>query len=611
MAIGRTKRAISAIGILLGGLVFPVIFSCFASGPAAERLRLEAPGTLPEYSSILTQLHAHALSNHNEPQAASMELMVREAKRTGYDVLWLTDHPEILNIANLKIGFRGSSVSPDYHSIDLVRNARPDWFPSQAAIVWVNSSPTIAVNDDTLEILAFSIDSSAPSSVDVRIVSKAGDSLVHAWEFARPLLSDVTMCIPLGVVNPGPLTAGLLTVRLGYHPTVDGEGHYAALRYVLGPGVFDSTGVTTISAGLLGSVVTRKCFPLTLDAKQIEGGTDNTVSDIILSFRNLGTDTRIYVGPIELTSGVRDSRANWARLRALADSLQNLYRLRVLLGSEIVPTLAHLNGFIADQSADVVEALSSYAGGLTGYAGRVHAKGGLVSLNHPFGLSHVLDETTPARLGAVVDSLLALKAWNADLLEVGFLKRGGASLSLHLILWDRLGLSGLPLCGVAGNDSHGGVWSDSMPYTPFATWIWADTIAPAALLNALRNCRAYIGVPYSRKVDIDLVAMPVRLSTSDASIWGDKLARMGDRNVPPGVWRVGARVRGAPSNYTVLIHRAHLEANEVAYETFRGPINEAHDVDVQAGDLIRAEVHGVGEFQTFLSNPIWFRSNTQ
>jgi len=78
-------------------------------------------------------------------------------------------------------------------------------------------------------------------------------------------------------------------------------------------------------------------------------------------------------------------------------------------------------------------------------------------------------------------------------LEVGYRRKGGATLAQHLWLWDRLAERGLWPVGVGTSDSLGGAESDSA--NNFVTWILAPTLEREALLEGLRRGRAYFGDP--------------------------------------------------------------------------------------------------------------------
>jgi len=138
----------------------------------------------------------------------------------------------------------------------------------------------------------------------------------------------------------------------------------------------------------------------------------------------------------------------------------------------------------------------------------VHRRGGLVSYNHPFGATFE-DNEKPRTNEEQLEVLLRNRAEGADLLEVGYRDRGGASLADHLWLWDQLALAGLRLVGVGVSDSHGGPdnrWRDAP--NNFVSWIWAGGPTKGELLVGLGAGRVFFG---------DLVRFDGTLDLVDAS----------------------------------------------------------------------------------------------
>jgi hypothetical protein len=153
----------------------------------------------------------------------------------------------------------------------------------------------------------------------------------------------------------------------------------------------------------------------------------------------------------------------------------------------------------------------------------IQALGGIVCVDHPFGAA-----LRPSRLGGqglppdlslrelslksgVVDDAYFKKvagpivddgAWEADLLEVGYLFRGAGSLEDHLRLWDLALANGVRLMGFGSSDSHGGRWGPNMEPNPFATWIWSVSDGPDDLLDAMRSGKMVFGDPFLWKSDL-------------------------------------------------------------------------------------------------------------
>ncbi|MEE4184861.1 MAG: hypothetical protein V2J12_03725, partial [Gammaproteobacteria bacterium] len=126
----------------------------------------------------------------------------------------------------------------------------------------------------------------------------------------------------------------------------------------------------------------------------------------------------------------------------------------------------------------------------------IRSQGGLTSFNHLFGTGSAREcpQTDPApRIRAVTDTLLANRAFGADLLEIGYICRGNADLDTHLRTWDILTANRLFLIGTGVTDTHGNAWGAAMLPNPFSTWVLAVADERAALLDGLRAGHAYFG----------------------------------------------------------------------------------------------------------------------
>jgi hypothetical protein len=135
----------------------------------------------------------------------------------------------------------------------------------------------------------------------------------------------------------------------------------------------------------------------------------------------------------------------------------------------------------------------------------VHALGGLVSYNHPFGTTFEENEK-PRTNEEQLRILLRNRAEGADILEVGYRDRGGATLDDHLWLWDHAALAGLRLVGTGVSDSHGGA-ENRWRGTPnnLVSWIWAAQPDKRHLIEGLRRGRVFFGDLERFDGELDLV----------------------------------------------------------------------------------------------------------
>jgi hypothetical protein len=143
-----------------------------------------------------------------------------------------------------------------------------------------------------------------------------------------------------------------------------------------------------------------------------------------------------------------------------------------------------------------------------------HQNGGLTAYAHPFGTHPRVYPTAEQdrMVDEVAANMLQHRGYGADMIEVGYRRRGGCDLEHHLRLWDMLTGNGLFLCGTGVSDSHGGL-AEQLP-NRFVTWIWARSTTAEDLIEGLRERRAYFGNPHLYQGNLDLSLGPLRMGES-------------------------------------------------------------------------------------------------
>ena len=137
-----------------------------------------------------------------------------------------------------------------------------------------------------------------------------------------------------------------------------------------------------------------------------------------------------------------------------------------------------------------------------------HAHGGIVSLNHFFGMdTTAIDHNLPTARQSFdrrVKRLIELRAYGADLLEVGYRARGHG-LPAFLELWDRLSAAGIFITGVGVSDSHDNEVGWLEGPNNFITWVYAASPTQEDLIEGLQAGRAFFGDPtrFDGRLDID------------------------------------------------------------------------------------------------------------
>ncbi len=168
---------------------------------------------------------------------------------------------------------------------------------------------------------------------------------------------------------------------------------------------------------------------------------------------------------------------------------------------------------------------------------RVHGTGGLVSWCHPFGSFWPSEAPSDRGLIRMYENPLYWRPifegefGGVDILEVGYRERAGRVLVDYLALWDRAAAAGLVLTGIGVSDSHSiqwGSWENN-----FGTWLKAPAHDTYALLRALRRGRAVFGDPLRFRGRVEL-----RCGESEA---GDVLTAGGPREVEIHLAAIGER----------------------------------------------------------------------
>ncbi len=142
---------------------------------------------------------------------------------------------------------------------------------------------------------------------------------------------------------------------------------------------------------------------------------------------------------------------------------------------------------------------------------KVHASGGLISYNHPFGYAGIPElpqSQQDAMLVQTANGMLptssAPAALGADLLEVGYALRQGMDLAHHVALWDIMSRNALFLTGNGTNDDHFGQnWLG--PMNNWFSSVWAPGTSIGDLLAALAAGRAWCASLSRYRGSLDLL----------------------------------------------------------------------------------------------------------
>jgi hypothetical protein len=347
----------------------------------------------------------------------------------------------------------------------------------------------------------------------------------------RPLASGLTLALalfPEALVGTAPV---VVEVTLSEHAPRAGLGlEPRVLRYELAS---EAAGAPE-RRGAVYAVPVR-CEPgrwnelaLPLSADAVRGfpespGEDNVLYRLVLGLDARAGDVAVCLDDLRLEA-LLSGPPVYARQAELIVAVGALYpALTQLQGLEVSYGSRHLNLFCEDTPLPDYDELARTAPRdpedperLEPRAFRdlvsqwviteTHARGGLVSYNHPFGATFEDDER-PRTNEEQLAILLRRRAEGADLLEVGYRERGGATLDDHLWLWDQAALAGLRLVGTGVSDSHGGAdnrWRGQP--NNFVSWIYAVRPDKPSLIAGLRAGRVFFGDLERFDGTLDLVA---------------------------------------------------------------------------------------------------------
>ncbi|GJM44907.1 MAG: hypothetical protein DHS20C21_17490 [Gemmatimonadota bacterium] len=290
-----------------------------------------------------------------------------------------------------------------------------------------------------------------------------------------------------------------------------------------------------------------------------------------------------------------------------------------LVGSEIsrYRSQPHMNAYVPGAPFLVDYTGTGWPDSLYYAVDQVHAQGGIVSYNHPWGpgVYGDLNETEQqkaARILLMKGDQLATNLYGCDLLEVGYRWRHGIQLAGHLDLWDTLNGNRRFVTGIGTSDTHGSTpfygwapWLASATFeNNFVTWFWAPSLSEPDVIHALDSGRAYFGDPYLWQGDLDLQTLdgfPMgRVVVTDQPTHDVQL-RVDNVSPTSKVRFLQIEIRDTPA-----YHYPHILRDETFAATVVGDVyTDTVTVDTTTPSFVRIELSDSGEPWAF-SNPIHF-----
>ena len=438
-------------------------------------------------------MHVHSSFSEG---TGSMFWQLDQAKRSGLEVVWWTDHDFRMSAWQYRkaIHCSGTSEPEDGHALTWSRTTNGSLQIAGATFLAAASSPG---DPDTTAGLHLDASSTSSSFAWVRMTAqdaKARHNL-HASLAGQSIVVDVS---PESI---GPDAFLEVRVQLSDQPASGGRtaGSYYLYYRVGGPNAPGSVikqvrGGTITYAAPTGAWTTLVLTPANDIARLWP---DLQATDAALCQLSVAVGSRRgarATGNIDnirfqrTTSGSAPLQAQRTIGDALAPQFPGVTQHQ---GLEVSLYPRHLNWYggtvvLPDYGTAGLSPVDDLAK-TRDLVRMVHDGGGLASYNHMFGtgfgmtpLSTTKQET--ARIN-VAKQLVQNAAFGADILEVGYRMRGGVTLDRHLSVWDVCSRNGLFLTGNGVNDSHEGAWSGS-GYT-FVTSAWAEDAKESSLVGAL------------------------------------------------------------------------------------------------------------------------------
>ena len=425
---------------------------------------------------------------------ASMAVQMHNAAALGMRYIWFTDHDTRTGVKQRPV----NGFSFDTPELSKTRDGKPDHgfeqahFEKEAALTW-----SVKTENKTLTLQAEADSGEQWQSAGISFFSSAR-------RHTAALLMGITLWLKLQVSEMNPDCRLILDVRLSQRPP---ECKPAHMYYVLG----DAEGLAQPDIQILpltikdGTVV----LPLSADVSNEDsiGGLDNVFDTLIVTLQvRKSAKMQVMLEDFQIRVEKFFEQAHQAQ-KEVAALVGKRYGVTPFVSFEI-SAVEHKNCFSTHvPTIDYRE----YDYRITEeQAGQyVLRHGGIFAINHPLALNVLKRKVfTPQEQLNVIDKmaaeLLKCRAYGASLMEVGYpMGRNNFSLEQYLLLWDKLTLEGLFLCGYGCSDSHrnNDGWFDG---NNFATWLGVDAglqhpIAEAAFVQAMKQGNAYMGDPVKLK----------------------------------------------------------------------------------------------------------------
>lgn len=455
------------------------------------------PGTVAGYPHRLRPvsmaMHIHGPFSEG---IASFEAHLEQARRTGVDVIWWTDHDFRVAAHGHRRTVHFDAASEPENTLAWTWAQRVDGSLTSAAATFIDAPPG---TDDP------------PRALRLAATGGPGDGILWyagtAWNFTySTCLADTTLELDVLPERVGPGASVLVQMELSYHPARAGlpSGQYV-LRYCIG-GV---TGPRHRAEGLLGHVEVpaesgvrrRITLDLVADIRALWPGLvaeDNSLRNLRVGVSAPdGTPVSAVFDKLVFHRARRGGPAGGGQAgedlrREVLERYRDEYADVAHYRSYEISLVRHLNWYGGDQTLPHLPSppLRDNDPALTAsMVDFLHSHGGVVCWNHP------LDVESRESLATL---MIERQNLGADLVEIG-----RNPLADLMWVWDVAARNAVFFTAVGGSDDHGGrdwLTQDER----WITYVWATSTGRADLVGALRGGRAWFTDPARYRGALDI-----------------------------------------------------------------------------------------------------------
>lgn len=591
------------------------------------RLALRSPARPVSIDGLFAYSMAMHVHSSFSEQDGSMDSQLFQATKNSVDVLWWTDHDTRMD----GIGYRRV-----VHFTSLTKEdggpgqGRPwDWTQvtsgplgsqSTGGIVQNPSSPSDPVAGGSMHFIATST-TGAPATFGFYAQTHQA-----SWN-CRDNLNGQSLAIDVLVAQGWQAGYLELLIVSSYHEATGGRpagGYRLSYRFVPPGGTVRRT-----ASGLTGIVT----IPVTPNSGSNPWGTltinpaediatlwpdmdhrDFSLYELTLSAVSTGDRVEGYFDYLRFNRSI-SGEAFFTQQADMGAALATRYgSVAQQQGLEVSLALPHVNWFGKSVSIPDYGSTSGrreYGVYLAqNLIPKVHASGGLISYNHPFGYGDIPELSQSQQDALLVQTAQGLlpaagtpAALGADLLEVGYRLRQGMDLAHHVALWDIMSRNALFFTGNGTNDDHFGQdWLG--PKNNWFSSAWAGGTGVADLLAALAAGRAWCASLSGYRGSMDLLVdgtVPMG-SVSVSTVPSRKLAASATAIPAHGVLQI---LQGTVD----YAGAADLSADTTVIGSYSasqltgGPVTQR--IDTGKDSFVRTQVLDSTGTVVGLSNPVW------